>query len=214
MNTIHQNLLLPTIFWASMGVCVSLFSFGVINNYHPQNRMVSALPIDGINPTPLVYIPNVDISSQLSSDGTHELTMKKISNKDSAYTYEFSISKGSDNEKQLVYQKTLGPKSSMLIPFNTWSPDNQYFFIQEQGEERDSVMVFKSTRESFSEGEKYLDLTLLFKERGIKNNFKEATGWASPNLILINSITPEGNEGPSYWFEIPSKSIIQLGTKF
>lgn len=214
MNTIEHHITWPTVFWAGMGVVVSFFSMSLIKNYQPQSRVVSALPIIEVSPTPIVVIPTITVSSELSSDGTKQLKMKTTMNKDNTNTYEFFTSDETGMGEQLIFKKQLETNKSMEIPFNTWSPDNAYFFIQEHGEVSDTVMVFNASGEAFAGGEQYLDPTALFKERAIKNSFVEATGWASPTLILINSTTSEGAKGPSYWFEVPSKAIIQLSTRF
>ena len=113
-----------------------------------------------------------------------------------------------------IFSKTLDTEKYMTIPYNTWSPDNRYFFIQENAKEGESIFAFKATGEAFSDTEQHFDVTDLFKKRNTGNNFSEATGWGSESLIIINTTKEDGTKGPSYWFEVPSKAILILATEF
>src|SRR3989338_6775873 len=97
------------------------------------------------------------------------------------------------------------------------SPDGEKKVIMkvtENSGENKSIFVFKATGESLTDTEKYFDAADIFRQKGTGNNFAEATGWASETLIIINSKKPDKTKGFSYWFEVPSKAIIQLSTEF
>lgn len=197
-------------FFAGMVGFLSVFG---LRYYQSKNPVVVNLPVQAESlESILPVIPQPD-TSQISSDGTKKLIMKTISNKDGTKTYNFLVSNGDGIDEQIVFSKTLGQKT-ISIPYNAWSPDNKYFFIQE-GEGREAeILVFKSSGEGLDQDQKYINATELFKKRGLSYNFAEATGWASEALILINTVTQEGEKGPSFWFELPSLAIIQLGTRF
>lgn len=198
---------------AFVGVFVAIYS----NNRLPKINIFTIIPTLQEEQKPKVIpLEQPKITSQISPDGGKKVIMRTIYNEDSTRTYAFSISNNSGENEQSIFKKTLESTKSMVIPFNTWSPDNKYFFIQEQTNDgaATAILVFKALGETFAGGEKYLEVAELFKNRGTGNNFREATGWASETLIIVNSTTQDNTKGPSYWFEVPSKAIIQLATDF
>lgn len=201
---------LESIFLISIVAAASLF-FVVQRNNQFNVPVVSVNSPLAANPTPA---PEQNIFSQISPDGTKQVIMQITDNKDDTQTYSFYTADGSGINEQFIFDKTLDMAKYMTIPFNTWSSNNQYFFIQENARERKSIFAFKASGEEFSEGEKYFDVTDLFRKKDTGNNFKEATGWASESLIIINTTKEDNTKGPSYWFEVPSKAVIQLSTEF
>src|SRR3989344_5896819 len=152
--------------------------------------------------------------SQISLNGENTVVMEVVSNKDNTYTYSFYTADGEGNDRKFVFEKTLDDGKNMIIPYNTWSSDNKYFFVQENSIGKSSIFAFKATGEPFSETEEHFDVTDLFGKKETGYTFDEATGWASESLIVINTKTENNEKGPSYWFEVPSKAVIQLSTKF
>lgn len=210
MTTRHQ-IELESIFLISIVAASSLF-FVVQRNNQGQFSVASAIP--AILVSTEVISPKITISSQISPDGTKKVTMKVTQNTDNASTYDFSTMDENGENERLIFSKTLDFSGSMMVPFNAFSPDNKYFFIQENAGDNRSIFAFQASGEPFSDTQEYFDVTDLFKERETGNNFAEATGWASETLIIINTTKEDGKKGPSYWFEIPSKAIIQLSTEF
>ena len=207
MITLRHQIELESFFLISIVAGFSLFF--VIHRNNQFN-----LPVASVNyllPTPT---PGNDIFSQISPDGIKKIIMKVTQNNDNTRTYNFYTSGGSDVNERFIFSKTLDATSNMAIPFNAWSSDDKYFFIQENAKDKISVFVFKATGEIFSDGQQYFDVTDLFEKRKTGNNFNEATGWASESLIIINTTKQDGAKGPSYWFEVPSKAIIPLATEF
>ena len=169
-------------------------------------------PTDSPPPPPP---PPPQVTSQSSSDGTRQLIMTATLNSDGTHTYTFSTTDDSHQDKQFVFTKTLDQTRTMAIPFNSWSPDNKYFFILEQTAGKDTAtLVFPSSGVPFSTGEKYLDASDIFTKKGTGHRFDQATGWASNSLILINTTSDSGTKGPSYWLELPSLAVIRLSTTF
>ena len=211
MTTLRHQIELESIFLITIVAGLSFF-FVFHNNQRQFN--LSGLPITSpLVPTP-TSVPNQNIFSQISPDGKKKVVMNVTNNTDGTRTYSFSTEDSSGENKKVVFSKTLDSTKGMSIPFNTWSTDDQYFFIQENSKEGNSIFVFKASGEAFSDTEKYFDVTDLFKKRNTGNNFKEATGWASSTLIVMNTTKDDGSRGSSYWFEVPSKAIIQLSTQF
>lgn len=154
--------------------------------------------------------------SQTSSDGTKKIIIAEIQNADTTKTYYVSVADSAGLHASPIFTKTLDQTKTMILPFNTWSPDNKYFFIQEQTTTGmvTGILALQATGKPFANGQPYLDVTNVFINRNTGYTLREATGWASETLIIINSVTPENKKGPSYWFEVPSTAIIQLSTDF
>ena len=151
----------------------------------------------------------IETSSQISPDGTKKLSMEKIRNAEENFTYVFTVADGSGSDKRQLY-KTKGSES-FSISFNTWSPDNKYLFITKNGND---ALVFKETGEPFAGGEPYLAIQTPFAEKIKNETVSEITGWASPTLLIVNTLNEDKTKGPSFWFEVPSKVIIQLASEF
>lgn len=158
--------------------------------------------------------PKIDMASQPTPDGKKKLLMEATHKKDTS-TYVFTTSDGSGGNIQPLFTTTIQASASatagLNIPFNTWSPDNKYVFIQKND---GNAWVFNATGEEIVPGQKYLDVKDLFNAAGKKDTYKETTGWASPTLLIINTLAPDNTKGSSYWFEVPSKAIIQLSSSF
>lgn len=187
-------------------------------NQPPQFYIASSMPVVATSPTPTVISspsptpqPQVTTTSQISPDGTKKVIMKVSQNGNKTQTYVFSTADGSGANEQPLYTTTLSGSDSMSIPFNTWSPDNRYLFIKKNATD---ALVFNASAAPFPNGEAYLDVTDTFKQKNIPNTVSDPTGWASPTLIIVNTTNQSNIKGPSYWFEVPSKAIIQLSTEF
>ena len=66
----------------------------------------------------------------------------------------------------------------------------------------------------FSDNMSSLNIQELFVEKINGYNISDITGWAAPNLILVNAQAKEGDNKVSFWFDVTSQSFIQLGTYF
>lgn len=163
-----------------------------------------------ISPVAKQSAPKVDTASQISPDGEKLLTMEKTHNSDGTFSYVFTTSDGSGDNKKQIYTVTLQATESLDVPFNAFSPDNKYVFIQKNG---NNALVFKVTGEEVVAGQIYFDIEEEFTKKAIKNRVGEVTGWASETLVIVNTLT-EGNTKVSYWFEVPSKAIIPLASQF
>jgi len=171
----------------------------------------TAVPVLDKNTTPtLAFTPTGTTIFQISSDGTRKVILNTITNKDGSTTYNVTT----DNNSHIIYSQTLPAGSSISIPYNTWSPDNTYFFIQENDGSQTKIMVFNGNGETFGNGQAFLDLTGVFSQDEPDATFTSATGWASDNLIIILTQNTDGSEGTSYWFGVPDESVTPLATEF
>ena len=211
MTTVRK-IELESIFLISMVAAVSFYFTIQRNNQGVFNK--SSTRIASVNSPLTTKAPEQNIFSQISPDGAKEVIMKITSNENNAKTYSFYTRDTSSDNEKYIFSKTLDETGNMTVPFNTWSSNNQYFFIEENAVSGKSILAFQASGKPFSDTEKYFDVTEIFKNKETGNNFAEATGWASESLIIINTTKKNGEKGPSYWFEVPSKAVIQLSTEF
>lgn len=186
------------------------------NNYKFEQKFKVVSPLVSNDLGPKIISPTVnptlqvETASQISPDGTKMVHMKAVHNSDNTYTYTFSDSDAlGENEVQLLSQ-TVPESEKMSIPFNTWSPDNKYVWIQDGK----NALMFLSSGDPLATDSAYLNVTDLFSNAIHTSNFYEATGWSSPTLFIINTIKDNNTRGSSYWFELPSKRFIPLATLF
>lgn len=156
-------------------------------------------------------IPKVDFASQTTPDGTKILSMTRTQNSDKTYTYIFSVEDESGDNKKQIYTVTIPVSENMSVPFNAWSPDNQYLFIQKN---TDNALVFKANGESVTDGQLYFDIKDSFEKKVTTVVPRAITGWAANRLIIVNTLKTDSAIGPSYWFEVPSKAAIKLSSMF
>jgi hypothetical protein len=204
---------LSTVLLIILGTAASLF---ILMQYNQINYKIifstSAAPPFELTPT---IIPQVltETAAVISPDGTWKMTMNKEL-KGATVSYSFLTSSNTDNHEQLIFNKTVSPSQNLTIPYNTWSPDDKYVFIKESTSMGDTYYVFNAGGDLFPDNSPYINVTDLFNLDLTDYVLTEITGWADQNLLIINTKTKQGDQGPSFWFEIPSRSFIQLSTHF
>ncbi len=154
--------------------------------------------VSGVKP-----LSSLKSSSVLSGDGTMKATMKSQEELDETTDYSFSISKSSDKSSKLLYSKNI-KKGNMDIPKNAWSPDNKYLFILDK-EEGDHYLVFKANGDPFANGDKFIDGTLLFKQKQSAFTLLDMTGWDGVGLVHTRAVN-----GAAFWFEVDTQNFVQL----
>lgn len=174
----------------------------------------STEPVYKISSTQSVVVPiQSEALSQSSSDGKFNLTMqKKVVN--GQITYSFFSAELNDTTKNSIYSIITDKKSELKIPLNSFAPDNNYLYLEKKTLGVNDYLLFKSNGDTFSDGLKYLNIAELFHKRYPDLIFSEVTGWAAPNLLIVNTKTLENKLGGSFWFELPTQNFIQLSTKF
>lgn len=180
-----------------------VFVVGVmIGKYSYKNQLPYKFSIYP-TPTPTPVLKEVN-----SSDGKMKLTLK-IEQTTSA-SYSLFVNEINGGTKKLVYNTNATTSGELVLPANAWSPDNKYFFVKEMTAQALNYLVFKGDGEKFNSGEQFLDVGATWKTKNFDFNFTEATGWASSTLIILKTVKADGSRWHSYWFEIPSKAILQL----
>jgi len=213
MRTIRHKLDLEVISFILIAVALSVFLVAGKNNFK-FNFVNFSIPqiAPSITPTPIP--PKTSTIAQISEDGLKKLIMKTTVNKNYSQTYSFFTESTENPTQHFIFQKTVDPTQTMSVPFNAWSPDDKYFFVVQHSPTKNDALVFKGSGEPFSNTESFYDVTDIFDKRNTGYTFDEATGWASETLIIINTKSADGSKGSSFWFEVPTKAIIQLSTQF
>ncbi len=203
---------LKTVFFIVLAAGLVLFALMQRNNRKTTTNVFSQTITSPtfVIPTPTLLVP-VSTPSQTttmdSPDGTKTLTMiKRQINGLAAYFFY--------TDGKLIFKKTEGLTESFSIPYNTWSPDNVYFFLKEATSSVDSYYVFYVSGNLFPNNAQYVNIQELFVKKLPDFTLIDVTGWAAPNLILVNTKTKQEGRDVSFWFDVPSQSFIQLSTYF
>lgn len=154
---------------------------------------------------PIVIASTQTVSTMDSPEGSKTLTLEG----DSLF-----VSVKDSPEKQLLYKKKLESSELLEIPFNTWAPDNVYVFLKDKKLNENDYLVFQILGETFPEEAAFLSIQDLFNKKIQGYIIEDVTGWAAPNLLIVNAKLIEGDNKVSFWFDIPSQSFTQLGTYF
>jgi hypothetical protein len=167
--------------------------------------------IRGVTPTPMpTPTPAPELSEVFSPDGSMKVIEKKVSQASGAVAYTFSTQVGT-NAAGSIFQKTTVPGEELLLAANGWSPDNRFVFVLDRQRAGLGALVFQKAGEPFADGLIYHDVGALFRAVNTEYTIRDITGWDSPTLIHVTTNAATGR-GPSYWFDVPSSSFIQLSS--
>ena len=175
---------------------------------------VTSMPVLPPSPTPGIVAALPVATPWVSPDGAKTLVMKVTPEAHNLTSYVFTVKDSPDAPEQTVYQTNVESGVSMSIPFNSWSPDNQYFFILKKDGTDIHTLVFKASGKSFPDGSQFVDVNDAFVQKKIQYPFTEVTGWASPTLLVVNTKSPTSSAPISYWFDLSKKSFIRLTNSF
>lgn len=157
-------------------------------------------------------VPEAEASEVYSPDGKMKLLMSETISEDNTI-YSFSVLDTSGGANKEIFLKTVLSGISFEMSPNAWSPDNKYFFITEKNGNSINYLVFRADGEYFSETEKYIDVVPRFTAKNTGYTLSDITGWDSETLLHVYTLKEDGTQGPSFWFEIPSKATIQLASR-
>ncbi|PIZ61999.1 hypothetical protein COY16_05445 [Candidatus Roizmanbacteria bacterium CG_4_10_14_0_2_um_filter_39_13] len=179
--------------------------------YSTDTRAYADVP-DSSTPIPSLTVPQEIVTEVMDSpDGAQSLSMERQENGND-FKYSFHIL--DEGLREFLYTKELSSSRNMTIPYNTWSPDNKYFFLKESGLVQDEYYVFHATGENFPNLSQYINVQELFNEKIDGYEITEVTGWADPVLLIVNTQEEDGDSKVSFWLDVRSQSFIKLGTYF
>jgi hypothetical protein len=210
-----------TIFFIILGTVLSLLILSQHNNKVNQSvfsqtipSLPTATPTLTLTPIPTAIPPApIETTKMDSPDGSKTLIMQKQPTA-STTDYSFLISNQSDNSEKSVLTKKENAANNITIPYNSWSPDNVYFFLKESTPGLTNYYVSHTSGQTFPGNSQSINIQDLFVKKITQYTLAEITGWAAPNLLIVNTKTTQGEQGPSFWFDLPSQSFIQLSTRF
>lgn len=187
-----------------------------LSTHRPNNHVAFSVPDLQNKQAPSDTIAPIQDSSfsQISPDGTQKVTILVHAGENNTKTYTIITSQENGSDTHTLFTIALPDSESITIPFNTWSPDNHYVFIEHNTPNNTQAWIFQANGQPLSQETSYLNANALFDGRNTGDTYQEATGWSSETLLIINTTTLDGKKGPSYWFDVPSKSIIPLSTEF
>lgn len=195
-------------------IVMTSYSFMILffQTTQPRHSSVSLASPDQVQ----AFEPTSSSSSWISPDGSVSLKIDLNYDSEDSKTYTVSVHPElKEQADQLIFSKTVSAEVSYQVPYNTWSPDNKYFFLKEVSGGDEQILVFKADGEPFRNGQSILNLTEFFAEKLPQFSLKEVTGWASPTLLIANAHgSDEQTDGPSFWFEVTSTSFIRLSGNF
>jgi len=211
MITVRHSV--ETLFFVAISTALILFVMMQRSN-HGGLPVFSALPPIAVAlPTPTDAPNKVQSTSMDSPEGSKTLTLESLDNKGTT-SYSLFVSAKSDSQRQQIFKKDEPSGQSLEIPFNTWSSDNAYVFLKEKTSGDENYFVFQSSGNLFPNETAYLSVQELFNKKVQNFVIEEATGWAGPNLLVVNTRSIDGSKKVSFWFDVSSQSFIQLGTYF
>lgn len=147
-------------------------------------------------------------TTMLSPDGKKTLTIRE-KKEEGNITYTLLISDKVDGVQKEIYTKTLTQGDQLIVPYNTFSPDNKYIFLKEEAVNGTNYFVLALS------GEGRFDVSNLFVEKFSSDYIiNDVTGWGGVNLLIIKTSRVGGGEGSSFWFEVPGASFIRLSHSF
>lgn len=144
-----------------------------------------------------------------NSDGSRQLTLKSAEFADHT-DYIFAAAKNDGTDAKLIYTRTVGPGASMSIPANTWSPDYKEVFLILKDGSLTQYLVFKTSGETYAQGDQFLEITSLFTKSKSKLTLKNVTGWDGYGLLHVETANPDGSRGPRFWFVTGTRQFLEL----
>lgn len=171
-----------------------------INKTYTRDYAMSLSNLPSILPYSTPFIKpesGLETATQISPDGKVTLTMTKALD-GSLSTYTFSAG------GVTLATRNAPVGDSYQIPFNTWSPDDKSFFVKENNNGQINYFVYPGG----------INVSDIFKANLPNYVLTDATGWAAPTLLILNTNNTDGAEGPSYWFDITYKEFTLLSRRF
>jgi len=164
--------------------------------------------------TPQIAKANPPNEAEVGSpDGKWTLKMKEEKGKGEA-TYIFWIINLADGSQNEIFRKTISLGTTMVIPANTFSPDDKYVFLKEVDSGGIKYLALSATGGLVAKDTQTFEIASLFAEKHPDYKITDVTGWGGVNLLVINTSKDGGGQGPSFWFDMGSQSFIQLSNRF
>ncbi len=167
-----------------------------------------------VSQAPPVSVPSTHVTTTLSDvhapDGTRKLTMKRVTLTATESAYVVTTSDISGANRTVLYQTVLPVSDDLILPPNSWSPDNKFVFVKITSPQGLSVQVFQSNGEAFGDGQPAVDVSQIFHEKLPDVALRDVTGWDDPSLLHVMTYAADKSIGFSYWFDMWGRNFIEL----
>lgn len=172
------------------------------------NQKVSPIPAA----PPAEVVPGPKTVTILAPNGKMNLIVKTVKEKSGTKETFFTQDIKTGREVEIYSEELSG--SEILIPYNTFSPDNKYIFLKKTGPGGVGYFVVKTDGTNFSNDQKTADFLSLFNAKYPDHKVTDATGWGGVGLIVVNTDLAKGGQDHSFWYDVASNSFIQLASRF
>ena len=209
--TSHENTLLK-----SFVLFILLLLLGIAITVYTQSKTLAPAKAASVSTHPAVLVPPKPVAAKVqettvdSAKADQKLVLRSVPRQNGTTTYSFLITNFDGGSPRTLLTKTLGPRATMSLPWNSWDPTDTYIFVGEKEGSVQNYYVLRADGSSFASGDKLIDVGSIWRSRNLGLTIREATGWASGTLLIIYTSKDDGSKGPPYWFEIPSTATIQL----
>lgn len=197
-------------------VGVTITGFTIYKNNNKSSISVRPIPSNNSANSAIVSAQAASLTENKfeahSADGEVNAILEEKPSGESSTSYSLYSCDMKCSNKTLLFQQTLQSGEKLELPFNAWSPDNKYVFIVKKSSAGKSYLVFKASGEAFSDSAPFIDVSTIFAEKQPTLILKDVTGWDSETLLHVFTNSQDGSNGPSFWFEVPSGALIQLGS--
>lgn len=187
---------------------LALTTSSMVQNQAPLKRDLAA------EKTPTPEPPKEKVTDFLSPDGAFTLTVENLIDTSGSVHQTFFVTSTEEGEKTVIYETESNIGDLITVPENTFSPTNKYVFLTYQESGKSRYIVLQTDGEDIKKNSETVDFTTLFEAKYPNFVITDVTGWGGYGLIVVNTDTPKGKTGPSWWFDVAGSSFIRLSTRF
>lgn len=194
----------------ALGLMLSMLAGSILFVRARTPAVVSHAAIAEEAPVPTQYLTR-SFQEVYSPDGTKKLLMQRIMRSDatvSAYTLSVSDSSGANRRDIYEVQRSGGER--IRLPANSWSPDNTFVYVFNEGPDGMKTLVFSADGKLFADGASYMDVSEVFRAALPDVALRDVTGWDDTSLLHVMTYAADATVGPSYRFDVWSRSFYRL----
>lgn len=190
---------------------VALFFLLVAAKGQNDRKVISAV-FDTVSPNAASVVqPVIETEKMDSPDGTKTLKINKTIWPDKI-NYQVITAEVDGSSELLIQNRETANSTKLEIPYNSWAPDNSYFFLKEISLSGSDYLVFSASAELFPEEKKQLNVKELFFAKYPEHTITEITGWGTVTSLIVNTLL--GEEKISFWFNVKNQTFTRLGNYF
>lgn len=198
--------------FATLTVLMVLLGTVVVVRQHTQTFVSQAVG-SSASDSAVPAVPDPGLQSVHSPDGTMKLVLTSQVQPDGETKYVAWVADVAGANRHTIYETTLPVGFMVVLPQNSWSPDNKFLFLKISSPMELAVKVFEANGAAFADGQTSIDVSALFKSDFPDLTLRDVTGWDDPALLHVMSYTTSTTFGSSYWFDVWGRSFIELARR-